>query len=285
VVGAIGLWGGVLTGSAVVLAQAVGGPLPAGPPVASALTVVGLLVAATGFRAARGALPRLSLAQLGAGAQLGDAAVSAAVTMDTSLLSDVVEVRRLRRLGRVRKRTFLRLGGRVGALLQAEIRRIIRRPGALGVWAGLALGQYAVAIVAPSVASVTQVLGAYLATKRLAGGLRTISRSRALRRSLGGHDLTLRLIHLVLPALGVIGWWLVTAPTSGGTPWILDAILLAGIVLAIHRAITRPPLSYSGVVMETPFGPIPMDLVRDLGRGPDLLAAVMLIRLLWELGS
>jgi hypothetical protein len=170
-------------------------------------------------------------------------------------------------------------GGRIGVLLQAEVRRQVRRPGALAIWAALALAQYGIAIAVPSVAWVTRLVGAYLAANRLTGGLRTVSRSPGLRRALGGGDATLRLVHLVVPWIGGVLWWLLTWPAGPHLAGV-EPLIVVGVVAAAYRAATRPPMAYGGAAVDTPFGLIPVELIRQVIRGPDVLAVAIVI---WSL--
>jgi hypothetical protein len=252
-----------------------------GLPSAHLLAGVGIPAALLALVGAFRALPNLDLASLSTGAALATATFTATMGLDPSLLSGLLEVRHWRRVGRISSRPF-RWGrlGRTWVLLQAELRRLVRRRAALGAWASLAVAQYAVALVAPEFAGVAHLILAYLATNRLTAGLRTLARSPGLRRALGGEEMRVRLTHLVIPATGTVVWWLATWPTIGGSHASLEFFLTAGVVAAAYRAATRPPLSYGGVVMETPFGLLPIDLVLQLARGPDLLGAVIVLRLL-----
>jgi hypothetical protein len=224
-------------------------------------------------------LPGIDLAALSAGAQLAAATVTATVGMDPSILSGILEVRHWRRVGRVSSRPF-RYGrlGRTWVLLQAELRRQLRRPAALGTWAALAVAQHAVALLVPSLAGVAHLILMYFATNRLTAGLRTLSRSPGLRRSLGGDDLRVRLTHLVVPTLGTALWWLATWSASGTPHAPVDLILIAGVAAASYRSATRPSLSYGGVVMETPFGLFPVEVMMRMARGPDLLGAMIVFQ-------
>jgi hypothetical protein len=220
-------------------------------------------------------LPRVDRATLTTGAQFATAAVTAAVWMDPSMLAGVLENRRWRGIGRVRSRRFLP-GPWWWALLQAEVRRLYRHPTAIVTWVALVLVQYALALALPEVAAPAHVFGAYLAANRLAGGLRALSRSPGLRRALSGSDTGLRLVHLVVPAVGAALWWLVTAPVGGARLGGVEVLLVAGVVAAVYRAATRPPMAYGGAVVETPFGLIPVDLLRQLTRGLDVVAVLVI---------
>ncbi|WP_344131165.1 DUF6297 family protein, partial [Luedemannella flava] len=244
-----------------------------------ALALVGPPLALVGCVVAVRALGRVDRASLSGGAQLTSAAVAAAALLDPTMLTGLVESRRWRRVGRVRSRRFLR-GGRAWALLQAEVRRLYRNPVAPLTWAGLILLEYAVAVAVPSIAAPARVIGAYLAVSRLTGGLRTLTRSPGLRRSLGGSDAAVRAVHLVVPAIGAALWWLATAPVGRDLPGWMTYVMIAGVVVAAHRTATRPPLDYGGAFAETPFGIIPVDLLRRIFRGPDLVAVLVVAQLL-----
>jgi hypothetical protein len=203
------------------------------------------------------------------------------VGLDPSLLSGVLEMRRWRRVGRVSSRPFRfpRLG-RTGALLQAELRRQMRRPGALGVWGALALAYYALVLVAPSWSAVGRLVLAYLAVGRLAPGLRALARSPGLRRALGGEEWPTRILHMVVPGLGAVLWWLATSPAGGSAPRPGEIFLVAGVVGAVYRSATRPPMSYGGAALETPIGMVPLELLTQMARGPDLLGATIVFKVL-----
>jgi hypothetical protein len=146
-------------------------------------------------------------------------------------------------------------------------------------WAGLLVVPYAVTLVAPGGAAPARVIAAYLATQRLCAGLRTVCRSAALRRLLGGSDAILRASHLVVPAVALAVWWPSTLPAVGGAGrgagWA-EAGLALGVLTAAYRAATRHPTRYDGPAVDTPFGIVQPDLVLQVVRGPDLVAAVAL---------
>ena len=56
-------------------------------------------------------------------------------------------------------------------------------------------------------------------------------------------------------------------------------LLLAGVLGAVYRTATRKPMSYDGGMADSPFGPIPTNLLRQTLRGPDLVAVLVLIGL------
>ncbi|MFJ6168212.1 DUF6297 family protein [Micromonospora orduensis] len=252
-------------------------PRPASTPTI-ALVALGVPLAVAGTVLAVRALPRVDRATLTTGAQFANAAATATILLDPSLLTGLVESRRWRRIGRVRSSRFLP-GPGWWALLQADVRRLRRHPSALLIWAALIGVQYAAALALPGLAGAAQVVFAYLAAARLTGGLRAISRSTGLRRALGGSDALLRGIHVVVPALGAALWWLATLPTVEPGPAWLAPTLALGVVAAAFRAATRPPIDYGGATVNTPFGMVPVDLLRQGSRGPALLAVLVLVQL------
>ncbi len=244
----------------------------------AAVATVPVAVAAT--VAAVRALSRIDRASLATGAQLASAAMVAALSVDPTWLTSVVEARRWRAVGRVRSRRQ-RPGSRWWVLLRADLRRPLRRPGVLLWWVLLGLGCYAVTVALPPLGGAAHLALAYLAGGALAGGLRMVCRSAGLRRALGGRDGALYAVHLVLPTLGVLVWYLLTLPVVRPQPTVVDAVFVAGLVVAVYRTASRPPMRYGGVVWETPFGLIPVDLVSQVVRGPDVVVTMILFRLMF----
>lgn len=275
---------GGLTALAVVMAHYTGRPVP--EPVAGigpVLLAVGVPLAALATWRATAALPGLDRSRLGAGAQLAAAVVTSAVWMDVTVLGGVLEARHWRRVGWVRSRRVRSLFGvshPAWGLLQAELLRTVRRPGTLGFWAALVLAQYGMTVGAPSLAGTSRLVLAYLAVGRLMAGLRAVARSPGLRRSLGGSDAALRGAHVAVPLLGGLLWWAATIPagtvgiTTGGL------ILVAGVVGAAYRSATRGPIDYSEAVVDMGVSRLPVGLILQVARGPDLLGAVLVVRLL-----
>jgi hypothetical protein len=266
-------------GAAVVLAlhaRAVSLPVPAVPGRWVALGMV--LVAAVLVTSAVLGLRRVDRMALGTGAPVAGAAASAAMFMDPDLLFGVLETRRWRAVGRVRRWRWWP-GGRSWLLLQADLRRQLRRPGGLAVWAGLLVIPYALAVLAPPLAGPGRLLAGYLAGNRLAAGLRTVRESPALRRVLGGTDLDLSLIHLAVPALGLAVWWSLSAAVHQAPGYPVQVIFPLGLLGAVYRSASRPPRSYDRAVVETPFGLIPLGLLRQLVRGIDVVALLLLVEL------
>jgi hypothetical protein len=229
-------------------------------------------------RRAGRALARLDRASLGGGAQLAGAAVTAAVMLDPSLLSGIITARRWRQAGVVHSRR-LRPGPRWWVLLQADLVRQVRRRSDVLAFAALALTPYAIAVFVPAATGSVRIVAGYLAVDRLAGGLRTVARSAPLRRILGGSDRELRYVHLVVPGVGLLLWWLATAWAGPAPLPAVETLLLVGILGAVYRTATRPPMAYDVDIADSPLGPVPTTLLRRLVRGPDLVAVLVLLEL------
>jgi hypothetical protein len=97
---------------------------------------------------------------------------------------------------------------------------------------------------------------------------------------LGGSDRTLRWIHLVIPAAGLAVWWTGTLRAGAVHPPAVTVVFALGVLLAVYRTALRKPLSYDGGLAATPFGSVPINLLRQAVSGPDLVAILVLIGLI-----
>ncbi|WP_061299957.1 DUF6297 family protein [Herbidospora cretacea] len=238
-----------------------------------AAVALGCAFAAVGL--ARWRLGAMTRGRLTSGAELATATQASALSLDVTMFWTIVLERRARTLGRVRPAAIR--GGRFTALITAELARIRRTPTGLLVWAALLAAPYGAAVT-PLLPAVHVVAG-FLAVDRLAGGLRVVSRSPALRRALGGSDRELALAHLVVPAAGAVVWSLATLLVVPGVTPLMAAITAAGVLGVVYRVATRPPLDYSAPVVDVGlFGPAPLGLILQLSRGPALLAGLALLQ-------
>ncbi|MFC0437359.1 DUF6297 family protein [Kutzneria buriramensis] len=240
----------------------------------SALVLIG-----TGVFTGYPALSRLHRGALSVGSDLVQAAAVSTAWLDLSLISSALMVRRARRIGRVRS---VRLwGSREFAFVLADLVRLRRYPATVVVWVALLPVPFFAAVsLSPVAVGPVQLLTAYAAADRLAGGLRTITGSAALRRALGGTDASLRAVHLVLPALGAVVWCLLTAAALPIAPVPTAAISAVGAVITVYAMATRPPMTYASPVFDSPFGTIPVNLIRQLVRGPALLVGLAAVQLI-----
>jgi hypothetical protein len=275
----LGVAGGVL---ALVLAHRAADRVAALPVgVVIGAVVLAAVVLGAGTTAAVRALGGLDRAALSSGADLTGSAMASVVGMDPTVLASAVQERRLRQRGRVRRRRW-RATTRRGALLEAEIRRVSRHPAALALAAGLVLLPYLAEIVlsAPLV-TLVRVLAAYLAANAVAGGLRTVCRSAALRRTLGGTDLELRLTHLIVPAVAAALFLLATMPAGRSISPSGHALLLAALTGAVYRTASRQPVEYDAAWATSPMGPVPAGLIGQVLRGPDFALVVAAVTGFW----
>ncbi len=172
----------------------------------------------------------------------------------------------------------------------------LRRPTPLRLaWAGtLGRSRYAGAallvglavvvahIAVPTVPGAVLVgVGAYVALTPFAGGLGELWRNPGRRRWLGSSDRDLVLAHgLVLAGVG-LAWWtaLFVVTLAGGTSFAAGAWLAVPLsVLAILRTVTRTAVDYANPgFIDTPMGPMPANLTRQLFRGLDLQVVGMVL--------
>jgi hypothetical protein len=237
-----------------------------------ALTVAALATAHA-FRRA-GQLDRASLT---AGAALAGSALAATMSVDPTFLFGFVEAQRLRRIGRVRRRR-IRGRGPVSSMLDAEVRRLVRHRTPLLTYAAMVgLPYVCVIVLTPVPVTLVRVVAGYVAVNALAAGLRTVSRSAALRRSLGRSDGWLRGVHLVAPVVGALIFVVATAWAGRSFVPALDLVLAAGLALAVLRSATRPPMVYDTAWLVTPLGVVPVGLITQIIRGPDLAVVIAVL--------
>ncbi|MCX2947306.1 DUF6297 family protein [Lentzea sp. NEAU-D7] len=228
---------------------------------------------------AAAALRSLRRSDLAAGGALAGVARVSVSWFDLALLGAVLAERRARALGRV-KSVRLR-GSRLVVLAWTDALRLRRTPNAALVWAALLPAPALVSVgwegaVVPAV----HLVAAFLATDRLAAGLKFVCRSPAMRRALGLPDRQLRLAHLVFPAFGAIVWCAVTAAFTPHVSAVNALVSAVGAVAVVHRIATRPPIDYGAAVIDFGvFGPTPLGLVVQFSRGPALLAVLGLVQL------
>ncbi|QUQ67862.1 DUF6297 family protein [Kutzneria sp. CA-103260] len=247
-------------------------PLDRLPWAVIVLVVIALVI---GYRA----LSQLHRGSLSAGADLVLAASVSSTWLDFSLLTSALALRRARRIGRVRS---VRLrGSRAVAFVLADLARLRRYPATVAMWVALLPVPFFAAISLPPIAvGPVQLLAAYIAADRFAGGLRTICGSAALRRALGGTDASLKIIHLVLPAAGAVLWCALTTFALPIAPTTTTVISAAGAVVVVYAMATRPPMTYVGPAFDSPFGSMPVNLIRQLVRGPAVLVGLVALQLI-----
>ena len=168
--------------------------------------------------------------------------------------------------------------GPVSAMLDAEARRLVRHRTPLLTYVAMVGLPYVCGIVlTPLPVTLVRVLAGYVAVNALAAGLRTVSRSAALRRSLGRSDGWLRGVHLVAPAAGSLIFVVATAWAGRSFAPAFDLVLAVGLALAVVRSATRPPMVYDTAWLVTPLGVVPVGLITQIIRGLDLAVVVAVL--------
>jgi hypothetical protein len=240
-------------------------------PAETRLLVIGLIalvVAAVLVVVTAQSLDKLSRASVVAGGDLLAGMAGAAITLDVSLLADVVAGRHWRQVGRVKSRRGR--GSLVKALIHREFLRVLRWPRRLVLGFALLVVPYAVAgtgydVLVPIAAG----LAGFGAARPLMDGLRSVCRSTGLVRALGMDLRELRVAMSVVPGLFVLLWTALALPALGD-PAVAFAVAAGVLSGVVRQASARPP-SYSGPLVASPMGAIPPGLFSQPMRGFDLL--------------
>ncbi|WP_020387666.1 DUF6297 family protein [Kribbella catacumbae] len=232
------------------------------------LSAVALIVAVVLVVLAGRTLGRLSRQTVVAGGDLLAGLAGAAITLDVSLLADVVAGRHWRLQGRLKSRRGR--GSNAVAMIHREFLRVLRWPRRLVIAFALLVVPYAVAgtgydVLVPIAAG----LAGFGAVRPLMDGLRSVCRSIGLVRALGMELRELRVIMSVVPG-GFAVVWAALAEPALGSPAVAFAVAAGMLTGAVRQASARPP-SYSGPLVASPMGAIPPGLFSTPMRGFDLL--------------
>jgi hypothetical protein len=236
-------------------------------PILLSVVLIGLVCVVFAYRA----LDRIDLAARGRGQILWTAARAAANFLDVQLLTEFLAEQRARNIGYARP---IGLGPRLRrSRWRLEWTRVRRRPGLLVrigfaalVWWGCVPVLSGSALIALAV-----VLG-YCVVLPMAATLRQLWARPTLRAMYAPHDRALVFASVGVCALTAIVWTAITLP---GLPVFAMFVMPIGLTVATYRTVTRPPLDYSMPAVGTPIGDIPIDLIRQLARGPLLLIGLI----------
>lgn len=245
-----------------------------------AVGVLAVLAPVLGWRALR----RLGVASVVAGGDLVAGLAGAAASLDVGLLADVVATRRWREIGRVRSGGGAFTGA--AAIVQRELRRVLRWPRRLVVGAALLVVPYAVAAVGNIDLTLLAALVAGLfATRPFVEGLRTVSRSPGLSRGLPLSAHGIKLAYAVVPGLFGVLWAAAAVPAftseAGSVAGLAHAGVVASAVIAgVVRHGSSPRPSYDGPLLSTPAGALPPGLMSQPARGLDVAVLALLPALL-----
>ena len=246
---------------------------------AVAVLVLGLVIA--GYFVVRGVrgLDRLTPAQLSPGEGLWTSARLSATAMDVALLGEFLADQRARNKGPVRS---ARLGrGLLRAALRLEWARLQRHPALLLRLAVFAIVWWGCRAVLPGPGMVAlAVVAGYLVALPLAATIRELTRRTGLRAQFApGQRRVLVGASLAACAVGVTAWFLAIGLGSGVLPLTTWALVAPALTIAAGRAASRPDIDYTVPPVSTPFGDIPVDLMRQVLRGHLLVAAVLVLLL------
>ncbi|OZD08473.1 hypothetical protein CH275_04790 [Rhodococcus sp. 06-235-1A] len=250
--------------------------LPASSVVwAAAFAVVsGIAIVSVGRRRVR----RLNRAALERGSGLVTSLSVATTTMDSSFVSSEMDVRTWRRVGLVRSRSFS--GSRWRMFVDADARRVLRDRSAVSTLVAVIIVVYlCTAVFTLPLRPLALLLACCVVGSAFGRGLRDINSSSAFRAAFGGSDRSLRSAHLVVPAAGVFAVFAACAPVVfGASLWAVLPIPFVALA-ALYRSASRPPLEYGGLILETPMGQVPVDMLRQMLRGPLVVFAYAAVQI------
>nr|WP_314145646.1 DUF6297 family protein [uncultured Rhodococcus sp.] len=249
---------------------------PPAPVVVSAAVLSVAAVAAWATAVSR--LGRIRRVSLMSGSDLLAAGWVGVSFFDVGFLVSALESRALRRRGAVRSRSRGWVSTRpAGALVWSDVvrhRRNVMMPAVLAVGSGLVV--VGSAVLTPYWAGVLGLVVGYVATSAASIGLRDVMSDRAIRFALALPDRMVTGAFLVVPSLAA----LTVAVAVGVTvSWWSGLVVGLTTLMAAVRSRTAPPRVYDGLAIVTMFGMVPVDMIRQLLRGPGLLlvGAVLLL--------
>jgi hypothetical protein len=229
---------------------------------------------------ARLRLGRIRRARLLSGGALVSGLSGAFFALDIGLARDIVVERRAIEIGRVTPVRGRGLG--LGAIIWREWQRLRRFPQPLLVVGGTTVVPYAAdALGMGSLTSVFAALALFGATIPLLGGLRVLTRTKGLARSLPFSVAQLKLASIAVPAIVVAVWAISVAPAFAGfSGWttqrsLFDAGLIAvatgsaGLLAAV-RWTQAKGVDFGAPMIATQAGAFPPGLMTNLFRGFDV---------------
>ncbi|WP_164874063.1 DUF6297 family protein [Rhodococcus spongiicola] len=214
---------------------------------------------------------RITAADLNEGADIAVAMRVSIIGLDLSILTGVADDNAWRRVARCPSRSLPRR--RTRALIRSDLLRHLRRPSTFAIVGVVVAATWTVGgAVSPIAAAWTQLAAVFITAVVFSTGFREMSNSRELLGMLGMADRALHRPMMVVPACAAAAVTATTAPFVG---WTAAPTLIAagGACLAAYRLRTRLPTAYDGLILETGVGQLPVDLIRQKLRGPDMLIA------------
>lgn len=262
--------------------------LPAAAALASLagpLLLAGLGVVATlGFGvAAHRRLDQLTRARLASGGALVNGMQGAMFALDLGLARDILVERELTARGHVRPARGR--GSGLWALVWRDVQRLRRFPRPLVGVLGAAVVPYVLdAVGLGLIAPLVGALALVMALVPVLGGLRVLSRTRGLARSLPLSTRQIRMAASIVPGVLALIWTVLIVPSTAGVVGgvqrdLMDAVLVAmatgaaGLLGAL-RWQTAKPVDFQAPMLATSSGAVPPMLIFNLLRGFDMVALV-----------
>jgi hypothetical protein len=232
-------------------------------------------------------LRRLELirrARLVSGGSLVAGMQGAMFALDLGLIRDILVERKAIAKGHVRPTRGRGVG--LSALVWRDLQRVFRSPGALVPLALSLVVPYAVdALRMSQLNPLLSGLGLVVALVPFLGGLRVLTRTGGLARSMPFKTTQLRTAAMVVPAGLALVWAAAATPAfvgiagSGADRGVLDGLAAAAVtavagMLGAVRWVTAKKPDYSAPMMATQSGALPPTLLFNLFAGLDMVALI-----------
>lgn len=221
-------------------------------------------------------LGRVRRSALTAGAEIATAVQVSGSFADGAFLASAIEHRVYRRIGAVRSRRFPT--GVVRALVWSDVLRHSRNRSLAAVFGASSVVVVAAAATAPSpVSAVIALVAAYGVVSTAGVGLRDVAASGSGKLALPTPDAAVARAFMVVPVCAATAFSVVVALACGPVVGLVVGVFAC---IAVYRSRTSPPIVYDGLAVITPFGSVPIDLIRQQLRGPGTLVPGAIVLLL-----
>ncbi len=229
-------------------------------------------------------LEQIRRARLLSGGSLVSGMQGAMFALDFGLIRDILVEREAAERGHVRPVRGRGLG--IWALVWRDLQRLVRSP---KPWIG-----FAVSLVVPYAVDALRMtelnpllsgLALFIALVPFLGGLRVLTRTGGMARSLPFKTSTLRTAAMLVPAVLALGWGALTTPAfigiartgadlppAGGALTAL-VVGIAGLFGAVRWVTAKRP-DFGVPMMATPGGAMPPTLMFNLLRGIDVVVVI-----------
>ncbi|NLU64870.1 ABC transporter permease [Rhodococcus sp. HNM0563] len=212
---------------------------------------------------------RITLARMVIGSETTVAASVSLTMLDLSIVTGALEQRAWRRVARRASRRVPT--SRTRALIRIDAMRHARRPHSLALATGAVCTGWALSAVLSPIAAAGMYLAIVFGVCMIFSvGLRALCADTALAVMLGADDRLLRLPLTAIPVMAAVVTMVLSAPLVATNPTMM-ALTTVGAVTAMYRIRTRASLTYDGLILETGFGQVPVELIRQKTRGTDAL--------------